>query len=89
MDDERCLQGPAGASLGLDLTGIGLTNLLAWLGRVTGIGSLQRFRAQNKNRQLRLATISTDTGEVIYDFSQRHAPFSAAFSTNRSTTVSS
>jgi glycosyltransferase involved in cell wall biosynthesis len=67
------------ALLTLHLGGVGLTNTFAWLGRVTGLKSLQRFRAQNKNRQLRLSTISTDQGEVIYDFSQRHAPFSAAF----------
>lgn len=67
------------ADLSLELTDVGLTNTLAWLGRVTGLKSLQRFRAQNKNRQLRIVTISTDTGEVIYDFAQRHAPFSAAF----------
>jgi glycosyltransferase involved in cell wall biosynthesis len=67
------------SGLSLELTGVGTTNLLAWLGRVTGLGAWQRFRAQNKNRQLRIATIATDTGEVIYDFSQRHAPFSAAF----------
>lgn len=67
------------ARLELQLTGVGFTNLLAWLGRVTGLKVLHRFRGQNKNRQLRLATIETDTGETIYDFSQRHAPFSVGF----------
>lgn len=76
LPDDGC------ATLTLRLRGVGITNTLAWLGRVTGRKSLQRFRAQNKNRQLRLATVSTDTGEVIYDFSQRHAPFSAAFLRN-------
>lgn len=61
------------------LGGTGFTNALAWLGRVTGLGPLQRFRAQNKNRQLRLATIATASGEVIYDFSRRHAPLSFEF----------
>ncbi len=66
-------------TLTLRLSGTGLTNTLAWLGRVTGLGPLQRFRAQNKNRQLRVATVATASGEVIYDFSRRHAPFSSAF----------
>ena len=60
--------------LSFELTGVGLTNLLAWLGRLTGLGFWQRFRAQNKNRQLRIATIATDTGETIFDFSRRDAP---------------
>lgn len=64
------------AVLSLQLTGTGFTNLLAYLGRVSGVGVWQRFRAQNKNRQLRLATIATAEGEVIFDFSRRDAPFS-------------
>ena len=60
------------ATLTLRLAGTTLTNTLAWLGRVTGLGPLQRFRAQNKNRQLSLATIATLDGEIIYDFSRRH-----------------
>jgi glycosyltransferase involved in cell wall biosynthesis len=71
--------GSAGLTLELHLSGVGFTNTLAWLGRVTGLGPLQRFRAQNKNRQLRLTSIATPDGEVIYDFSRRHAPFSAEF----------
>ena len=66
-------------SLSLTLAGTGFTNFLAWLGRVTGFGPWQRFRAQNKNRQLRLTTIATDTGEVIFDFSRRDAPCSPDF----------
>jgi glycosyltransferase involved in cell wall biosynthesis len=61
------------------LTGVGFTNMLAWLGRVSGLGPWQRFRAQNKNRQLRIATIATPAGEVIFDFSKRDAPYSAAY----------
>ena len=38
------------ATLSLRLTGIAVTNTLAWLGRVSGLASLQRFRSQNKNR---------------------------------------
>jgi len=61
------------------LVGVGFTNFLAWLGRVTGLGWWQRFRAQNKNRQLRLLRLETAEGEVIYDFSNRNAPYSAEF----------
>lgn len=68
-----------GALITLRLSGTALTNSLAWLGRVTGLPSLQRFRAQNKNRQLRIATLSTSNGETIFDFSVRLAPFSMAF----------
>ncbi|MFM9032346.1 MAG: glycosyltransferase, partial [Opitutaceae bacterium] len=67
------------AVLVFSLEGAGLTNLLAWGGRVTGLGPWQRFRAQNRNRQLRVEKIATADGEVIFDFSQRAAPFSAAF----------
>ncbi len=66
-------------TLSFSLTGVGLTNLLAWFGRVTRLGRWQRFRAQNKNRQLRLTTIATDAGEVIFDFSRRDAPLSADY----------
>jgi len=65
--------------LRLRLGGVGLVNALAWLGRVTNLGPLQRFRHQNKNRQLRFATLLTDGGEAIYDFAQRQAPFSREF----------
>jgi glycosyltransferase involved in cell wall biosynthesis len=66
-------------TLGLELVGIVSTNFLAWLGRVTGLGPLQRFRAQNKNRQLRVTTVATDAGEVIFDFSRRDAPYSSEY----------
>ena len=68
-----------GFTLTLQLGGTAVTNTLAWLGRVTGLDPLQSFRAQNKNRSLRLASLATDSGELIYDFSHRHAPFRAAF----------
>jgi glycosyltransferase involved in cell wall biosynthesis len=67
------------ATLTLRLGGISFTNFLAWLGRVTGLGPLQHFRAQNKNRQLRLRTIGTPEGETIYDFARRDAPFSSEY----------
>ncbi|MES2697089.1 MAG: glycosyltransferase [Verrucomicrobiota bacterium] len=66
-------------TLTFDLSGIGTTNLLAWLGRVTGLDAWQRFRAQNKNRQLRVTSIATDAGETIFDFSRRDAPYSPAY----------
>ncbi|MBC7367927.1 MAG: glycosyltransferase family 4 protein, partial [Undibacterium sp.] len=52
---------------------------------ISGLGPLQRFRAQNKNRALRVTALTTAgdapgaTGELIYDFSRRHAPFRAEF----------
>jgi glycosyltransferase involved in cell wall biosynthesis len=68
-----------GPKLTLDLRGVAFTNALAWLGRITGAASLQRFRRQHKNRQLRITGIETGEGEVIYDFAQRHGPYSVAF----------
>src|SRR5581483_4800864 len=67
------------AVLTLELAGVGLTNFLAWLGRKAGLAGSQRFRAQNKNRQLRLASIATPEGELIFDFSRREAPFVAEY----------
>ena len=75
-----------GSVLALRLSGTGFTNALAWLGRVTGLGPLQRFRAQNKNRQLRLRAIESEAGEKIYDFSVRESPYSTAFARAHSRT---
>jgi glycosyltransferase involved in cell wall biosynthesis len=66
-------------TLTFTLSGVRLTNTLAWLGRVTGLGAWQRFRAQNKNRQLRVTTIATAAGEVIFDFSRRDAPYASEY----------
>ncbi len=71
--------GNVGSKLKLSLGGVALTNSLAWLGRITGWTKLQRFRTQNKNRQLRITTIETQDKEVIFDFSNRNAPYSGAF----------
>jgi len=68
-----------GSAVTLRLHGTGLTNALAWLGRVTRFGPIQRFRAQNKNRQVRLLSIQSGTGEPIYDFSRRESPYCADF----------
>jgi glycosyltransferase involved in cell wall biosynthesis len=68
--------------LSLRLHGVGLTNALAWLGRVTRFGPLQRYRAQNRNRQLRILSIESGSGERIYDFSMRESPYCVAFTRN-------
>jgi glycosyltransferase involved in cell wall biosynthesis len=69
----------AGSILFLRLHGVGFTNALAWLGRVTRLGPLQRFRAQNRNRQLRIHAIESESAEKIYDFSKREGPYCVAF----------
>ena len=68
-----------GSVIYLTLRGTGLTNALAWLGRVTKLPFFQRYRAQNKNRQLRIFSIASDAGELIYDFSKRESPYCASF----------
>lgn len=68
-----------GSVLYFRLHGVGFTNALAWLGRVTNLGLLQRYRAQNKNRQLRVRTIESETGERVYDFSKREGPYCVGF----------
>ncbi len=69
-------------TLRLTIGEVAWTNTLAWLARVTagwpGSAALQSYRAQNKNRQLRLIAVEAD-GEVVFDFTQRHAPYSVAF----------
>ncbi|HEY0965792.1 MAG TPA: glycosyltransferase family 4 protein [Opitutaceae bacterium] len=62
-----------GGRLRLELLDVGFTNTLAWAGRVTGFARWQRFRAQNKNRQLRIDRVEIN-GEVAFDFSNRHSP---------------
>lgn len=68
-----------GSVISLRLHGTAFTNALAWLGRVTRFGPIQRFRAQNKNRQLRFLAIESGSGERIYDFSKRESPYSTDF----------
>jgi glycosyltransferase involved in cell wall biosynthesis len=76
-----------GTRLRMRLRGAGFTNFLAWLGRVAAhwpiASGLQRFRQQNKNRQLRISRIETTAGEVVFDFSVRHSPFSPEFARQR------
>ena len=68
-----------GSVLYLQLHKVGVTNALAWLGRVTRLGPLQRYRAQNRNRQVRLLSIDAASGERIYDFSRRESPYCLDF----------
>jgi glycosyltransferase involved in cell wall biosynthesis len=69
---------PGGHRLSLRLTGVAGSNLLAWLGRVTGLGGLQPWRAQMRNRRLRIQRIEAD-GEVLFDFGNRASPWNATF----------
>ena len=66
-------------TISLALTGVHFTNFLAWLGRRTGWASLHHYRQQTKNRQLRIASLADAAGELIFDFSVRLAPYSAAY----------
>lgn len=68
-----------GHTLALQLCGVGGSNLLAWLGRLTGLGPLQAWRKQARNRRLRLRRIEAD-GEVLFDFANRDSPWNAAVS---------
>jgi glycosyltransferase involved in cell wall biosynthesis len=68
-----------GSVLYFRLHGVAFTNALAWLGRVTKISFLQRYRAQNKNRQIRICAIESGSGEKVYDFSKREGPYCVAF----------
>ncbi len=68
----------AGLQLSLSLKGVGFTNFLAWLGRVTKLETLQPYRRQPRNRRLRIKRIEAD-GAIVFDFSQRSSPYSPAF----------
>ena len=83
-----------GHTLALQLIGAGGGNMLAWLGRVTGIARLQPWRRQAANRRLRIQRIEADGdkcgslggdkcsslgGEVLFDFSNRASPWNAGF----------
>jgi glycosyltransferase involved in cell wall biosynthesis len=69
-----------GSTLTFTLEGNTLTNALAWLGRVLPLAFLQRYRAQNRNRQVRILSIESASGERLYDFSNRESPYCTAFS---------
>jgi glycosyltransferase involved in cell wall biosynthesis len=65
-------------TLTLQLTGTAGSNLLAWSGRVTGLGLLQPWRRQARNRRLRIRRVEAGS-EVLFDFGNRSAPWNAAF----------
>lgn len=67
-----------GHRLELTLRGVTASNLLAWLGRVTGLGPWQGWRQQARNRRLRIRRI-TAGGEALFDFSNRAAPWNRNF----------
>ena len=75
-------------TIGLRLHGTAWSDNLAWLGRLakslTFLGPLHRrlqwYRRQNKNRQIRIRALVADSGETIFDFTNRHSPFCHAFS---------
>ncbi|MDD3180913.1 MAG: glycosyltransferase [Opitutaceae bacterium] len=75
-----------GHRLALRLTGVAGSNFLAWLGRLTAgwplLGGLQAWRRQARNRRLRIQRIEAD-GEVLFDFSNRAAPWNSAFTRRR------
>ncbi len=65
---------PTGHRLELRLLGVSSSNTLAWLGRVTGLGFLQVWRRQPRNRRLRIQRIEAG-GEILFDFSNRASPW--------------
>ncbi len=65
---------PSGHRLELRLLGVSFSNLLAWAGRVTGLGFLQKWRAQPRNRRLRIQRVEVDR-ETLCDFGNRGAPW--------------
>ncbi|WP_415908525.1 glycosyltransferase family 4 protein [Oleiharenicola sp. Vm1] len=60
------------------LVGVGFSNFLAWLGRVSGLAPLQPWRHQSRNRRLRIRRVEAD-GEVLFDFANRAAPWNPVF----------
>lgn len=71
-----------GVTLRLKLRDVSWTNFLAWAARIGESWPLadriQRFRKQNRNRQMRIRTVEAD-GQVVFDFGNRHAPYSPSF----------
>ena len=66
-----------GPRLELKLLGVQDSNTLAWLGRVTGLGVLQVWRNQPRNRRLRILRIEAGE-ETLFDFSNRASPWNQA-----------
>lgn len=65
------------------LTGVTVTNALAWLARITGISALQRYRRQSVNRRVRILRIATAGGDTVYDFSAGAPRLDSAFIRHR------
>ena len=65
---------PAGHRLEIKLLGVNGGNFLAWLGRVTGLGLLKKWRGQALNRRLRVQRIEAGS-EILFDFSNRASPW--------------
>ena len=65
---------PVGHRLEIKMLGVTGSNLLAWLGRVSGLGVLQKWRRQPRNRRLRIQRIEAGN-EVLFDFSNRASPW--------------
>ena len=84
---EASFELPAGDDRGIStielrLSGVGWSNTLAWLGRVTRSwplpgfvrDPLQRYRKQNKNRQLRILSFEIGS-DTLFDFTNHHQPY--------------
>lgn len=84
---EASFELPAGEVTGfstveLHLLGVGSSNTFAWLGRMLRKWPLpgfireplQRYRRQNKNRQLQITGFSIG-GDTIFDFTNHHKPY--------------
>lgn len=68
----------AAHELRLELRGVAGGNFLAWLGRITGLGFLQPWRTQRRNRRLRIRRLEAD-GETVFDFGNRASPWNGAY----------
>ena len=68
---------PAGHQLELQLLGVSGSNFLAWLGRLSGLGFLRAWRAQGRNRRLRIQRIEAGS-DILFDFSNRASPWNQA-----------
>jgi len=67
----------SGHRLEIRLLGVAASNFLAWVGRISGLGFMQAWRKQGRNRRLRIQRIEAG-GEVLFDFSNRASPWNQA-----------
>lgn len=68
---------PSGHRLEIRLLGVGGSNFIAWLGRITGLGFLKAWRRQARNRRLRVQRVEAG-GDVLFDFANRASPWNQA-----------